>query len=61
MRENPGVPTTDLPALDATGVEDDLTIALRLSEEQERLRQEQIRTEEENMLARVLELSMKEK
>ena len=60
MRENPGVPTTDLPALDATGVEDDLTIALRLSEEQERLRQEQIRTEE-NMLARVLELSMKEK
>ena len=61
MRENSGVPTSDLPAQDAAGVEDDLTIALRLSEEQERLRQEQMRTEEENMLARVLELSMKEK
>lgn len=61
MRENPGVPTSDLPAQDSVGVEDDLTIALRLSEEQEKLRQEQMRTEEENMLARVLELSMKEK
>ena len=61
MRENPGVPTSDFLAQDSVGVEDDLTIALRLSEEQERLRQEQMRTEEENMLARVLELSMKEK
>jgi len=42
-------------------VDDDLALALRLSEEQERLRQEQMRKEEEEMLAKVLELSLQEK
>ena len=42
-------------------VDDDLALALRLSEEQERLRQEQMRQEEEEMLAKVLELSLQEK
>jgi len=49
-------------------VEDDLTLALRLSEEQEKTRrdaaqrrEDQLRKEEEEMLAKVLQLSLEEK
>ena len=61
MRGNTGAPSSVPPTPDTDEAEDDLAIALRLSEEQERLLQEQIMKEEEIMLARVLELSMKEK
>ena len=41
--------------------EDDMSRALRLSLEQETLRQEKMRDEEEEMLRQVLEQSLKEK
>ena len=41
--------------------EDDLTVALRLSQEQELERQERMRAEEEEIMRQVLELSLKEK
>ena len=41
--------------------EDDMSRALRLSLEQETLRQERMRDEEEEMLRQVLEQSLKEK
>jgi len=42
-------------------VEDDLTVALRLSQQQEMERQERMRLEEEEIMRQVLELSLKEK
>ena len=41
--------------------EDELAVALRISQEQEMERQERIRKEEEEMLRQVMELSLKEK
>ena len=41
--------------------EDDMSLALRLSQEQESERQERMRREEEEILRQVLELSLKEK
>ena len=41
--------------------EDELAVALRISQEQEMARQERIRKEEEEMIRQVMELSLKEK
>jgi len=46
---------------EANGEEDELAVALRISQEQETERQERIRKEEEEMLRQVMELSLKEK
>merc|ERR1719309_927630 len=46
---------------EADGEEDELAVALRISQEQETERQERIRKEEEEMLRQVMELSLKEK
>jgi len=42
-------------------VEDELAVALRISQEQEVARQERMRKEEEEMIRQVMELSLKEK
>jgi len=42
-------------------VEDELAVALRISQEQEVERQERMRREEEEMIRQVMELSLKEK
>jgi len=70
MREHNGISssTTSSPVHQVEPVEDDLAMALRLSQEHERQgqeerrrREEQLQKEEEEMLAKVLELSMQEK